>query len=136
MAPWSHEWRSLLTLYRSMPRIFRAQRAFGRARRLQREHRYHEAFRVAVLAFGDLSQLADGAEPGAGAILATEGVLVDELARQVGQPGAAREELQHALRICEEASGMSPRLEPSLREYIEWYKHRLAAEQQPSGAPH
>jgi hypothetical protein len=81
-----------------------------------------------VCAFGELSELAAAGNPAANAVLATEAVLLDELARHVGQPGAAREQLQQALAVCEDVSARSPKLAERLREYIAWYKHRLAEE--------
>lgn len=128
---WWNEWRSLLAIYRSLPRVLRAQRDIGRARGLRSEGRYSEAFRLAVSAFGVLSELAAQDNPGASAVLATEAVFLDELAKQVGQPGAAREELQEALQICQNVNGLSPKLEPTLRPYIKWYEYRLAEQAAP-----
>ena len=131
MAGWWNEWRSLVEIYRSLPTVLRAQRDIGRARGLRSEGRYSEAFRLAVPAFGVLSQLAAQDNPGASAILSTDAVFLDELAKQVGQPGAAREELQQALQICQHISGLSPKLEPTLRQYITWYECRLAEQSAP-----
>ena len=49
----------------------------------------------------------------------------DELARELGHPGAPPDDLQAALKICEEISEVSPRLRPQLKQYIDWYHHRL-----------
>jgi hypothetical protein len=73
-----------------------------------------------------LAELAADGNPGAGAIIAFDAVWLDELAKEVGQPQAAREELQTALKVCEDIAGSCPKLEPTLQEYIAWYKHRLA----------
>jgi hypothetical protein len=126
-----NEWRSLVAMYRSLPTVLRAQRDIGRARRLRKEGQYSDAFRLAVSAFGVLSQLAAQDNPGASAIVSTDAVFLDELAKQVGQPGAAREELQQALQICQDISGRCPKLEPTLREYIAWYEYRLAEQAEP-----
>jgi hypothetical protein len=121
-------------MWRSFATVLRAQRDLGRARSLRKQGQYSDAFRLAISAFGVLSQVVaqdNPAAPAAGAIVATDVVFLDELAKQVGQPGAAREELQQALKVCQDISGVSPRLEPSLRQYIAWYEYRLAEQTEP-----
>ena len=119
------QWIGVVNLFRTTRQVIQAQRDIRRAHRLQREGQHAQAFRVAVCAFGTLSELAAADNPAASAILSTETVLLDELARHVGQPGAAREQLEQALAICEDVSARAPKLEPTLREYVVWYKHRL-----------
>ncbi len=84
-----------------------------------------EAFRAAVQAFGILRSEAYQEHPAAQSLVATDAVLVDELARELGHPGVARDDLQAALKICEEMSDVSARLRAQLKQYIDWYHHRL-----------
>ncbi|SRR6266542_476581 len=126
MSGWWDDWPAIVSMYRSLPAVLRAQRHLGRARRLRSEGRPLEAFHLALPACGVLAELAGEGHPGASGIIAFDAAWLDDLAKEVGQPGAAREEMQRALRVCEEVAGRSPKLQATLREYIAWYKHRLA----------
>jgi len=85
-----------------------------------------EGFRTAIEAFGILRADAHLENPAAQSLVATETVLVDELARELGHPGAARDDLAVALKICEDVSKAVPRIRPQLKQYIDWYRYRLA----------
>ena len=124
------EWRRAVGLFKHLPAVLRAQRDIGRARRLQRGGEYLHAFQLAVCAFGTLSELTAAGHPPASALLSLDTVFLDELARQVGQPGAAREHIAQALQVCEEIAARSPKLAPGLQQHIQWYRHRLATEPQ------
>jgi len=110
-----------------MRSLWNAQQQIGVARRLRREGRRMDAFRIVVEAFALLrSADLEVAKPAASTIMAFDTVLLDELARSVGHSDAAREELAEALRFCEEATSASPRLQPQLQQYIDWYRYRLS----------
>jgi hypothetical protein len=98
-------WRDIVTIYRQLPSVLRAQRDLKRAAALRSHGQYVEAFVIAVRAFGVLEQDAFISNPAAQALVATDTVLLDQLAREVGQPNAARQELADALRICTETLG-------------------------------
>jgi hypothetical protein len=117
--------RDLVGIWRATPEILRAQRLFAQARNLRREGRVVEGFRTAIEAFGILRADAHQEHPAAQSLVATDAVLVDELARELGHSGAARDDLQAALKICEEISEVSPRLRTQLKQYIDWYHRRL-----------
>jgi len=117
--------RDIVGLWRAMPDILRAQRLLAQARNLRHDGRAVEAFRAALQAFGILRADAHQEHPAAQSLVATDAVLVDELARELGHSGAARDDLQAALKICEEISEVSPRLRTQLKQYIDWYHHRL-----------
>ena len=117
--------RDIFGMWRAMPDILRAQRLLGQARSLRRDGRVVEAFRAAVQAFGILRADVHQEHPAAQSLVATDAVLVDELARELGHPGAVRDDLQAALRICEEIAEVSPRLREHMKQYVDWYHHRL-----------
>ena len=119
-------WRELLDMARGTVAATRAQSAIRRARRLQREGRGAEAFLLAVPAFGVLSELAAKDHAPASSILAFDAVFLDQLATEVGQPAAARESVETALRVCEDIAQSSPRLAPKLQQHMDWYRHRLS----------
>ena|SRR3989338_5788550 len=127
-----NDWRDFWRLCRTLPAVLRAQLALGNARRLRRRGQIVEAFRVAIVAFGCLQtdELRD--TPWARSIVATGGVLLDELAQAVGDPSAVRGELCAALHTCEEAVREFPNLERNLGRYITWYKHRLSEVPEPA----
>ena len=121
-------WRSIVEIFQGALATLRAQRDLRTARRLQREGRYSDAFKLALFAFVVLTERTAKEDPAATAMLAVETVFLDELARQVGQPAGARQELVQALTVCEDLGSRSPNLQPKLDEYIRWYKHRLSEE--------
>jgi DNA-binding GntR family transcriptional regulator len=122
----SELWRVVVGQLRELRHVLRLQREIGLARRLQRQGRHGEAFRLALCTFADLSSLTAAGNPAASALLSTYAVFLDKLATQMGQPEAAREQLQQALAVCEEMLPTSPKLQATLQQYVTWYKHRLA----------
>jgi hypothetical protein len=118
--------REILSQFRELPRVLRLQREIFQAKRLQRQGRHDEALRVALCTFSELSSLTAAGHLHASALLSTHAVFLDEVATQMGQPAAAREQMEQALAICEHLVPSNPKLEATLREYIAWYKHRLA----------
>ena len=123
--------KKLASMYEAFPAVVRAQRDLGRARRLRTKGQTPEAFQLALTAFGVLHREALVENPPAAAVLATSAVFLDELAQDIGQPSAAHAELVTALRLCEELVQHSPKLEGTLRPYIDWYRHRVAKQVPP-----
>jgi len=123
MVPW---WRSIADLWRGLREVVKAQRLLAQARRLRRDGLVSEAFRLAVEAFVILRSETHSQDPAARAILATDAVLVDQLAHELGHSQATRDDVAAALQICEDAARTSPRLQVTLQQHIDWYRHRLS----------
>ena len=120
-------WLRIAEYWRAMRRVWLAQRELKSARRLRDQGRPEEALRAAEHAFQVLTrEFQQHGDPAAQAILATDAVLLDQLACDVGQPQRARSEIERALQLCTNLIFHSPKLEPKLRGHIAWYTSRLA----------
>jgi hypothetical protein len=119
-------WRTIADLCRGQAQVIGAHRLLRRARRLRARGEAAQAFRLAVEAFALLRSDPHREDPAARAIVATDAVLLDQLAGDLGHARATRDDLMAALRICEDAARTSPGLAGMLQEYVDWYRHRLA----------
>lgn len=119
-------WQDIAGLWRGLPEVIKAQRLLAKARSQRREGHVSDAFRLALQAFVILRSQAHADDPAAKAIIATDAVLLDELAKELGHASATRDDVAFALGICEDAARVSPRLQATLQQHIDWYRHRLS----------
>ena len=126
MVKWWREWREILDLWRGLPQVLKAQRLLGRARRHHERGEATQGYRLALEAFAILRSEAHAEDPAARSLVATDAVLLHQLAKDLGHERATREDLVVALQICEEVAGHSPRLEGMLQQHMSWYRHRLS----------
>ena len=119
-------WHDVADLWRGLPEVIKAQRLLAQARRLRRDGEVSDAFRLAVEAFVILRAEAHSDDPAARAIVATDAVLLDQLAQELGHAPATRDDVALALQICEDAARSSPKLQETLQQHIDWYRHRLS----------
>lgn len=104
--------------------VRRSAHLYWVAQRHDRQGRTDEALRVAKEAFAVLKE-ADPKETFSQMGYATAS-LVDDLAEQLGQPDAARAELQEALKVFREMQAASPGKSSALDRVVAWLEYRTS----------